>query len=150
MGNQESAECDYGLRDAITYENSKTEPDYHYSIAVDSFSKTAHDDANTEYIYRQILDIENVVLYKHINKIMFVLSRKNQITDANFTDYFLFRYRKEPILQIHNTSAQMNKWSQNRNPEIFNCIVCDIDLIRKDLETPYTHIFASIPSIGLM
>ena len=144
MGNQESSECD--LRDAITYENSQTEPDYYYSIAVDSFS----DDANTEYIYSQILDIENIVLYKHIHKIMFVLSRKNQITDPNLTDYFLFRYRKEPILQIQNTSAQMNKLLRNRNPEIFNCIVCDIDLIRKDLETPYTNIFASIPSIGLM
>lgn len=142
MGNKEST-GNINLCEAITQDNSRIEPDYHYSIEVDSFT-----DANTEYIYKQILDIENVVLYKHIDKIMHVLSRKNQLADINVTDYFLFRYRKEPILQIQNTSAQMNKWLRNCNPEIFHCVVCDIDLIKNDLETP--GIFTSIPSIGLM
>lgn len=131
MGNKISNDANYNLSDAVTHVNNSDDPDYPYSIEVDSFA-----DANIDKIYSQILDIEHVVLYKHIDTIMYVLSRKNQLADTNVTDYFLFRYRKEPVLQIQNTSAQMNKWLRNRNPEIFNCIVCDIDMIRKDLDPP--------------
>ena len=142
MGNSESA-SKYDISSAINYENYTDEPDYPYLIEIDCFSKKS-----MNYIHDQIIDIENVVLYKHINQIMYVLSRTIEEKSPkimNQTDYFLFRHHNVPILKINNTSAKMNQWTSNGNTNIHKCIVCDIDQIDEEVG----GIFTSIPNVGL-
>ena len=130
MGNTVSDQK-YNIQSAIHTFNSIDEPNYPYSIEIDSFT-------NTNDLREKILAIEHMSLYKNFDKIMFVLHEtinSNSKKTMCQTDYFLFRHHNKPIFKIHNTSAQMNKWLRNTNPEMNLCIVCDIEKIKKDDNT---------------
>jgi len=137
MGNQQIT---YNVDNAIKYDYFATEPEYHYVILVDYYNASI-----LPHIRNQILDIENIVLFKNIDKIMYCLSRtieKNTPKLLDQTDYFLFRHNNIPLLKIHNTSAQINKWASNGNPEIFNCFVVDLENIKAMTHSDYS-IFAT-------